>query len=129
MKDFFSKYKITSILISLLSLIGGTGYVGSLVIQDMPIYKNIDKAYQTSLKVDSIQRVNLNKINYVFDYIREEKEKKSEEYQVGLRFKKLNSQLYFRDMKKEYRIIKHDATGDYYRDENDKRVYINDKIY
>ena len=128
MKDFFSKYKITSILISVLSLVGGTGYVGTLVIQDMPIYKSIDKAYVTSMKVDSIQRVNKIRMDYMYDYIGRQVKNKSEEYQVGLRFKKLNGKLYFRDKTKEYREIKHDVTGDYYMDANDKRVYINDRL-
>jgi len=128
MKNFFVKYKITSILLSVLSLIGGTGYVGTLVIQDMPIYKSIDKAYVTSMKVDSIQKVNKIRMDYMYDYISRQVKNKSEEYQVGLRFKKLNGKLYFRDMLKEYREIKHDVTGDYYRDANDKRVYINDKL-
>ena len=128
MKDFFVKYKITSVLLTLVSLIGGTGYVGTLVIQDMPIYKNIDKAYEISLKVDSIQRVNKKRLEYVYEYISKQEKKKNEEYQVGLRFKKLNGKLYFRDKLREYREIKHDVTGDYYRDANDKRVYINDKL-
>lgn len=128
MKDFFAKYKITSILLTAVSLIGGTGYVGTLVIQDMPIYKNIDKAYEISLKVDSIQRVNKKRLEYVYEYISNQEKKKNEEYQVGLRFKKLNGKLYFRDKLREYREIKHDVTGDYYRDANDKRVYINDKL-
>ena len=129
MKDFLAKYKVSSLIISMVSLVGGSGYIGMLIIQDMPIYKHIDKAYETSLKVDSIQKINIIRLNYAFEYIKEQNEKKEQEYQVGLRFKKANGQLYFRDKNKEYRIIKHDKTGDYYRDENDKRVYINDKLY
>ncbi len=128
MKDFFTKYKITSILLTVVSLVGGAGYLGTLVIQDMPIYKNIDKAYEMSIRVDSIQRINKVRMDYMYDYISRQVKNKSEEYQVGLRFKKLNGKLYFRDMLKEYREIKHDVTGDYYRDANDKRVYINDKL-
>ena len=39
----------------------------------------------------------------------------------------MNKKLYYRDKNREYREIFHDTTGDYYRDENDKRVYITDK--
>lgn len=128
MKSFLTKYKVSSIIISIITLLGGTGYVSSLVIRDMPIYKNISKAYDTSLKVDSIQKVNSIRINYVFKYIKNQEKKKKEEYQVGLRFKKINEKLYFRDKHREYREIKTDLTGDYYRDDSDRKVYINDKI-
>jgi len=128
MKGFFTKYKITSIIVSLLTLFGGTGYVGTLVVQDMPIYKSIGKAYHISLKVDSIQNVNSIRINYVFDYVKAVEAKKKTEYQVGLRFKTINNKLYFRDKEREYREIKTDSTGDYYRDDSDNRVYINDRL-
>lgn len=58
-------------------------------------------------------------------HITKEIEQKS--FAVGLRYNEEENKMYYRTSDKKEREVHKGNTGDYYRDENDRIVYINDK--
>lgn len=127
MKEVWKQYRVLLVGLIASSLLGGTIYVATLVVQDTTAYKQLKSNGAEILILKNNQRKDSVKLHFLMEYIVAEKRHKKNEYQVGLRFRTTNKKLYYRDSSKEYRIIKHDSTGDYYRDENDNKVFINDK--
>jgi len=130
MKKIFSNIwaKVLAWFLGIILSTGSIGYVSVLVIQDTPIYKKIDRAFTIAKWLETEHAKDTVDIFNAKEHIDEEVVKKKKEYQVGLRYNKANKKLYWRDKSKEYREIKSDYTGDYYRDEHDNKVYINDKL-
>jgi len=95
-------------------------YTVSLYYNDLEIVKDVKELKEWKAEAES-------KVDDHHKHINDEKIQKAIEYQVGLRFNKKNKKLYWRDKNKEYREIFHDTTGDYYRNDQDKKVYINDR--
>lgn len=113
-------FKLLFGLVGFGGLGAGLTYIGSLMYEDWQVVKDVKELKEWK---DSAQH----KVTYMMKHIQDEVNVKSNEYQVGLRFKKSNKKLYWRDKNREYREVFHDFTGEYYRDETDKKVYISDK--
>ena len=58
------------------------------------------------------------------DYINKEKESKGKDIAVGLRYNTEKKKFYWRDAHKDYHPIYTDSIGTFYRNGNDKKVYI-----
>ena len=128
MKKIFSEYKTLAITLIATGLISLTGYIGVLILKDTTIYKDLESNTVRTLYLEEEHSKDSVTIYDFKVFVNDYNEKKKTEFQVGLRFRELNKKLYFRDKFREYREIKSDYTGDYYRDENDNKVYINDKL-
>lgn len=121
-KELMSKWWAKLII----GLIGFSGlgsfliYTGSLYYDDLQIVKDVKELKEW-------KKTEQGKVTFMMKHIQDEVKQKGNEYQVGLRFNKKNKKLYWRDKNKEYREVFHDITGDYYRNEFDKKVYISDR--
>lgn len=138
MKQLLIKYTWLKWVFGLFSVSGVMGvivYVVTLVIQDTDVYKEFDKTSKFRIHVvrdilpksDSTHNWQRQQIQFLLKYVEEETTK--DDFQVGLRYNISKGKLYFRDELKEYREIKTDGGGDYYRNAKDIKVYINYKAY
>lgn len=128
-KEIISKWYI-KLLIGLVGF-GGLGtfivYIGTLAYEDLQVIKDVKGIKIWQLEVNDFKKNTETKNAFLMKHVTDDINKGLKEFQVGLRFRTTNKKLYYRDINREYREVFHDATGDYYRDGNDKRVYITDK--